>query len=42
MKNPEMLKFIPGYLQTKKCVKMQLKITFCRTLESVPDCYKNQ
>ena len=25
MKNPRMLKFIPDYLKTKKCVSMQLK-----------------
>ena len=25
MKNPEMLKFVPDHLQTKKCVNMQLK-----------------
>ena len=25
MKNPEMLKFVPDRLKTKKCVSMQLK-----------------
>ena len=25
MKNPEMLKFVPDHLKTKKCVSMQLK-----------------
>ena len=25
MKNPEMLKFAPAHLKTKKCVSMQLK-----------------
>ena len=25
MENPEMLKFVPDYLNTKKCVKIQLK-----------------
>ena len=25
MKNPEMLKFVPDYLKTKKCVSMPLK-----------------
>ena len=28
MENPEMLKFVPDYLNTKKCVKMLLKLTF--------------
>ena len=25
MKSPEMLKFVPNHLKTKKCVSMQLK-----------------
>ena len=25
MKNPEMLKFVPDHVKTKKCVSMQLK-----------------
>ena len=25
MKNPELLKFVPNHLKTKKCVSMQLK-----------------
>ena len=25
MKNPEILKFVPDHLKTKKCVSMQLK-----------------
>ena len=25
IKNPEMFKFVPDHLKTKKCVKMQLK-----------------
>ena len=28
MRNPAMLKFVLDPLKTKKCVKMQLKITF--------------
>ena len=29
MINPEILKFVPYYFNTKKCVKMRLKIAFC-------------
>ena len=25
MKNPDMLKFVPDHLKTKKCIRMQLK-----------------
>ena len=28
MRNPEMFKLVPDHLKTKKCVSMQLKITF--------------
>ena len=32
IKNPEMLKFVPDHLKLKKCVNMQLKITFRNTI----------
>ena len=40
MKNPEILKFFPYYFNTKKCVKMQLKLLF--VLRYIPDRYKTQ
>ena len=41
MKNPEMLKFVPDHLKTKKmCDKANLENG--GTLNSVPYCYKNQ
>ena len=48
MKNPEMLKFIPNHLKTKKCVRMQLqnyliyKVTLKLPYLYVPDQYKSE
>ena len=49
IKNPEMIRFVPDHLKTKKCVNMQLKIAIRKafienggTLKFLPESYTNQ